>query len=46
MLKVMVGILKTEYSESDLSFEKLAPKVGVGGPGNVLWTEPAGDDSY
>ena len=46
LLKVMVGLLKTDYSESDLSFEKLAPKVGVGGPGNVLWTEPAGDDSY
>jgi len=46
MLKVMVGLLKTDYSVSDLSFEKLAPKVGVGGPGRVLWTEPGGDDSY
>ncbi len=46
MLKVMVGLLKTDYSISDLSFEKLAPKVGVGGPGRVLWTEPAGDESY
>ena len=46
MLNVMVGLLKTEYVQSDLSFEKLAPKVGMGGPGKILWTEPAGDDSY
>tara|TARA_R100000008_G_scaffold74815_1_gene53751 strand:- start:1160 stop:1399 length:240 start_codon:yes stop_codon:yes gene_type:complete len=46
MLNIMVGILKTDYSHSDLSFEKLAPKVGFGGPGKVLWSEPAGDDSY
>ena len=46
MLNIMVGILKTDYSHSDLSFEKLAPKVGFGGPGRVLWSEPAGDDSY
>ena len=46
MLNVMVGLLKTEYSAEDLSFIKLAPKVGYGGPGRVLWTEPSGDDSY
>ena len=46
LLNVMVGLLKTEYVESDLSFVKLAPKVGCGGPGKVLWTEPAGEDSY
>jgi len=46
LLKVMVGLLKTDYSVGDLSFEKLGPKVGVGGPGKILWTEPAGDDSY
>ena len=46
MLNVMVGLLKTDYTEADLSFIKLAPKVGYGGPGNVLWTEPSGDDSY
>ena len=42
----MVGILKTDYTESDLSYIKLAPKVGYGGPGKVIYTEPSGDDSY
>ena len=46
MLNVMVGLLKTEYSAEDLSFIKLAPKVGYGGPGRVLWAEPSGEDSY
>ena len=46
MLKTMVGILKTDYTIEDLSYEKLAPNIGIGGPGNVLWNEPAGDDSY
>ncbi len=46
MLNVMVGLLKTEYSAEDLSLIKLAPKVGYGGPGRVLWAEPSGDDSY
>jgi len=46
MLNVMVGLLKTDYTEKDLSFIKLAPKVGYGGPGKVLWTEPSGSDSY
>ena len=46
LLNVMVGLLKTDYSEEDLSYIKLAPKVGYGGPGKVLWTEPSGDDSY
>ena len=46
LLNVMVGILKTDYSASDLSYEKLEPKVGFGGPGKVIWTEPGGDDSY
>ena len=46
MLNVMVGLLKTEYSTEDLSYVKLAPKVGYGGPGKVLWTEPSGEDSY
>ena len=36
MLKVMVGLLKTDYKEEDLSYERLAPKVGLGGPGKVL----------
>ena len=46
LLNVMVGLLKTEYSAEDLSYVKLAPKVGYGGPGKVLWTEPVGEDSY
>ena len=46
LLKVMVGLLKTDYTSEDLSYVKLAPKGGYGGPGKVLWTEPAGDDSY
>ena len=43
LLNVMVGLLKTDYSEKDLSFEKAAPTVGVGGPIRI---EPSGDDSY
>ena len=46
MLKVMVGILKTEYCESDLSYVKIKGKVGYGGPGKVIYTEPMGEDSY
>ncbi len=46
LLNVMVGLLKTEYSAEDLSYIKLAPKVGFGGPGKVLWNDPPGDDSY
>jgi len=46
MLKVMVGILKTDYTESDLSYTKLQGKVGYGGPGKVIYSEPSGDDSY
>ena len=42
MLKVMVGLLKTDYTESDISYIKLAPKVGYGGPGKVVYEE----DSY
>ena len=46
MLKVMVGILKTEYCESDLSYVRIKGKVGYGGPGKVIYTEPMGDESY
>ena len=35
LLQVMVGLLKTDYTTRDLSYIKLAPKVGVGGPGKV-----------
>ena len=45
LLNVMVGLLHTDYTEDDLSFEKAAPTVGVGGPVRIN-TEPPGDDSY
>ena len=45
LLNVMVGILKTDYTEDDLSYEKAAPTVGVGGPVRIS-AEPPGDDSY
>ena len=31
LLNVMVGLLKTDYTEDDLSYIKLGPKCGVGG---------------
>ena len=46
MLKVMVGLLKTEYTEQDLSYIKLGPKCGVGGPGRVLPPPMWEEDSY
>jgi len=39
----MVGLLKTDYTEKDLSYEKAKPTVGVGGPIRI---EPTGEDSY
>ena len=41
----MVGLLKTDYEAEDLSYEKAAPTVGVGGPVRV-YAEPQGEDSY
>ena len=45
LLNVMVGLLSTEYTEDDLSYIKLGPKCGVGGPGRVIpqpmWEEDA-----
>ena len=46
LLKVMVGLLKTDYTSEDLSYIKLNPRVGYGGVGKVNWKEPAGGDSY
>ena len=46
MLKVMVGLLKTDYTERDLSYIKLGAKCGVGGPGRVLPTPMWEEDSY
>ena len=45
LLNVMVGLLKTDYTESDLSFEKAAPTVGIGGPIRIA-IDPPGEDSY
>ena len=45
MLKVMVGLLKTDYEAEDLSYEKASPTVGVGGPVRI-YGEPQGEDSY
>ena len=45
MLNVMVGLLKTDYEAEDLSYEKAAPTVGVGGPVRI-YAEPQGGDSY
>ena len=36
LLKVMIDLLGGDYTEEDLSYERLAPKVGYGGPGKVL----------
>ena len=36
LLHVMVDLISSEYNQDDLSYEKLAPKVGLGGPGKVL----------
>ena len=36
LLKVMVDLLGGDYTEDDLSYERLAPKVGLGGPGRLL----------
>ena len=36
LLKVMIDLLGGEYTVDDLSYIKLAPKIGVGGPGKVI----------
>ena len=45
LLNVMVGLLKTDYDADDLSYERAAPTVGVGGPVRIS-PEPPGGDSY
>ena len=45
-VKVMVGILKTDYTESDLSYVKIKGKVGFGWARQGDIYEPMGDDSY
>jgi hypothetical protein len=46
LLNVMVGLLKTDYTEKDLSYSIAAPQVGVGGPNRVSSTLPTDEDSY
>ena len=46
LLKVMVGLLSTDYTEDDLSYIKLGPKCGVGGPGRVIPQPMWEEDSY
>ena len=45
MLKVMVGILKTDYTESDYHMSKSKER-SDSVEGKVIYTEPMGDDSY
>ena len=44
-LKAMVGLMKTDYTEDDLSFTKVDADIGHGG-GSVSWNDPIGDPSY
>ena len=36
LLHVMVDLISSDYNQEDLSYEKLAPIVGLGGPGKLL----------
>ncbi len=46
MLQVMVDLLDSKYSRDDLSYIKLGPKCGVGGPGRVISKQEWEEDSY
>ena len=46
LLNVMVGLLHTDYTEDDLSYIKLEPKCGIGGPGRVIPQPMWEEDSY
>ena len=46
LLEVMIDLLGGDYSKEDLSYIKLGPKCGVGGPGRVLPTPMWEEDSY
>ena len=39
LLLVMVDFLESKYSADDLSYIRLGPKCGVGGPGRVVSVE-------
>ena len=36
LLKVMIDLLGGDYKQEDLCYERLAPKVGLGGPRKLL----------
>ena len=42
----MIDLISTEYTEEDLSYIKLGPKCGVGGPGRVVSKPAWEEDSY
>lgn len=46
LLNVMIELISSDYNKDDLSYTKLSGKVGYGGPGKVLYTEPRGDHSF
>ena len=46
MLHVMVDLLDSNYRKEDLSYIKLGPKCGVGGPGRVIPQPMWEEDSY
>ena len=46
MIHVMVDLLDSNYNKEDLSYIKLGPKCGVGGPGRVIYTPEWEEDSY
>ena len=46
MLNVMVDLITSDYTEDDLSYIKLGPKWGVGGPGKVVTEQAWEEDSY
>jgi len=47
LLEVMIDLLGGQYSKDDLSYIKLGPKCGVGGPGRIIQKTPMWEeDSY
>ena len=39
LLHVMIDLLDSRYNKEDLSYIRLGPKCGVGGPGRVISVE-------
>ena len=44
-LNAIVGLMKTDYTEEDLSYERVDAGIGQGG-GTIKWEDPEGSDSY